>query len=209
MLSLCSAWFPFVRRSLSSYCVRLCHIRINLSSVASLTKLSVLSIRWRIDILTANMLYGNYTCVCTCHCIGSSLGDSQAFGNAKTIKNNNSSRFGKWMQIHFDPLTHVIQGCQVVNYLLEKSRVVVPAPDERGYHIFYQICAGLEGAERQELGIEPAESYDLLLKSGCLLIDGHDDKVDYKEMRDSMNELGFAADEQVSACVRLLEPMRL
>jgi myosin heavy subunit len=66
----------------------------------------------------------------------------EAFGNAKTLRNNNSSRFGRWTAIHFSPSGHII-GALIENYLLEKSRVVHQLKGERNYHIFYQVCTAL------------------------------------------------------------------
>lgn len=74
----------------------------------------------------------------------------EAFGNAKTLRNNNSSRFGKWTEIHFDAAGQ-IRTAKSTSYLLEKSRVVEHAAGERSYHVLYQLCAGLSKKERDAL----------------------------------------------------------
>jgi len=68
----------------------------------------------------------------------------EAFGNSKTVRNNNSSRFGKYVKLIFDKRSGQILGAETKNYLLEKSRVVGPASGERNYHVFYHILKGAD-----------------------------------------------------------------
>ncbi len=81
----------------------------------------------------------------------------QAIGNAKTTRNDNSSRFGKYLEIGFCQ-DNTIVGANMRTYLLEKSRVVFQAPDERNYHIFYQLCASADQPEYQHLQLGRGDS---------------------------------------------------
>ena len=82
----------------------------------------------------------------------------EAFGNARTVYNHNSSRFGKWMAVHFDARGH-LSACTISSYLLEQSRVVGPPPGERSYHIFYQLLAAASPEELAACRLPAASSY--------------------------------------------------
>ncbi|KAI9741850.1 MAG: Myosin type-2 heavy chain 1 [Cirrosporium novae-zelandiae] len=126
----------------------------------------------------------------------------EAFGNAKTTRNDNSSRFGKYIEIIFDKQTEII-GAKIRTYLLERSRLVFQPLKERNYHIFYQLVAGATDAERSELGLLPVEQYDYLNQGGAPNIDGVDDKAEFDATRKSLTTIGVNDDKQ-SAIFRLL-----
>lgn len=122
----------------------------------------------------------------------------EAFGNAKTLRNDNSSRFGKFIEIHFDSNTLKLLSARIQNYLLEKSRIVGQQINERNYHFFYQICAGASAEERELYSINEAQYYYYLNQSECWEIDEVDDALNYKETRECMRVLGFSEVEQNS-----------
>eukprot|EP01132_Coremiostelium_polycephalum_P006092 gene6092-7590_t len=122
----------------------------------------------------------------------------EAFGNAKTLRNDNSSRFGKYMEMQFNPVGSPIGG-KITNYLLEKSRVVNRAPGERSFHIFYQMLRGLSQPKLNELGLSPnAQSYEYLKKSNCIDVNTIDDANDFKAVIKAMETLGLNDKDQNS-----------
>ncbi|XP_014750384.1 PREDICTED: unconventional myosin-Vb isoform X1 [Sturnus vulgaris] len=121
----------------------------------------------------------------------------EAIGNAKTTKNDNSSRFGKYIQIGFDKKYHII-GANMRTYLLEKSRVVFQAEDERNYHIFYQLCASSSLPEFKDLGLTCAEDFFYTSQGGDTSIDGVDDADDFEKTRHAFTLLGVKESHQMT-----------
>ncbi|XP_012941999.2 unconventional myosin-VI [Aplysia californica] len=146
----------------------------------------------------------------------------EAFGNAKTVRNNNSSRFGKFVEIHFDSKNSVCGGF-ISHYLLEKSRICTQAPQERNYHIFYRLCAGSPEDLRKKLKLAPPDHFQYLkqgntqffcnrkseksltdnrksqqyLKLGSLKDPVLDDVNDFGVCDAAMKHLGFKDDERL------------
>lgn len=82
----------------------------------------------------------------------------EAFGNAKTTRNNNSSRFGKFIEVHYDSKCQVVGG-YISHYLLEKSRICTQSADERNYHVFYMLCAGAPQHIKDKLCLGKPDDY--------------------------------------------------
>uniref|UniRef100_A0A0N5B084 Myosin motor domain-containing protein n=1 Tax=Syphacia muris TaxID=451379 RepID=A0A0N5B084_9BILA len=118
----------------------------------------------------------------------------EAFGNAKTVRNNNSSRFGKFIRTHFNA-SGKLAGGDIEHYLLEKSRVVRQAPGERSYHIFYQIMSGYDPKLREELHLTNDLRYYHFSSQAELTIDGVDDKEEMGITQDAFDVMGFDDEE--------------
>ncbi|KND93433.1 Myosin-2 [Tolypocladium ophioglossoides CBS 100239] len=119
----------------------------------------------------------------------------EAFGNAKTTRNDNSSRFGKYIEIMFDEKTNII-GAKIRTYLLERSRLVFQPLKERNYHIFYQLVAGASEKQRQDLDILPVEQFEYLNQGDCPTIDGVDDKAEFEATKKSLQTIGVSDAQQ-------------
>ncbi|XP_041105442.1 myosin VIa isoform X3 [Polyodon spathula] len=146
----------------------------------------------------------------------------EAFGNAKTVRNNNSSRFGKFVEIHFNEKNSVVGGF-VSHYLLEKSRICMQSKEERNYHIFYRLCAGASEDIRNKFHLNSPESFKYLsrgctrffasketdkqipqnrkspehLKQGALKDPLLDDRDDFNRMCEAMKKIGLDDTEKL------------
>ncbi|NXC58871.1 MYH7 protein, partial [Aleadryas rufinucha] len=119
----------------------------------------------------------------------------EAFGNAKTIRNDNSSRFGKFIRIHFGP-SGKLASADIDIYLLEKSRVIFQQPKERSYHIFYQILSGKK-PELQDMLLLSLNPYDYhFCSQGVTTVDNLDDGEELMATDHAMDILGFSNDEK-------------
>ncbi|MCL7040047.1 hypothetical protein MKW94_026393 [Papaver nudicaule] len=126
----------------------------------------------------------------------------EAFGNAKTSRNDNSSRFGKLIEIHFSE-TGKISGAKIQTFLLEKSRVVQCAEGERSYHIFYQLCAGATPALKEKLNLKHANDYNYLRQSNCYTIAGVDDAERFRMVTEALDIVHVNKKDQESVFAML------
>ncbi|KAL9585781.1 MAG: hypothetical protein Q9203_004115, partial [Teloschistes exilis] len=119
----------------------------------------------------------------------------ESFGNAKTLRNNNSSRFGKYLELQFNAQGEPV-GANITNYLLEKSRVVGQITNERNFHIFYQFAKAASQNHRELFGIQPPQSYVYTSRSKCFDVPGMDDASDFKDTLNAMKIIGLSQAEQ-------------
>ncbi|XP_057465935.1 myosin-2-like isoform X2 [Actinidia eriantha] len=122
----------------------------------------------------------------------------EAFGNAKTSRNDNSSRFGKLIEIHFSAKGKIL-GAQIQTFLLEKSRVVQLTHGERSYHILYQLCAGAPSSLKDRLNLKMASEYNYLNQSDCLAIDDVDDARKFQLLMDALDTVRICKEYQEQA----------
>uniref|UniRef100_A0A8B9X5K1 Myosin heavy chain 7B n=1 Tax=Bos mutus grunniens TaxID=30521 RepID=A0A8B9X5K1_BOSMU len=126
----------------------------------------------------------------------------EAFGNAKTLRNDNSSRFGKFIRIHFGP-SGKLASADIDSYLLEKSRVIFQLPGERGYHVYYQILSGKK-PELQDMLLLSMNPYDYhFCSQGVITVDNMDDGEELMATDHAMDILGFSVEEKC-ACYKIV-----
>ncbi|KAI8318560.1 hypothetical protein GQ54DRAFT_266754 [Martensiomyces pterosporus] len=121
----------------------------------------------------------------------------ESFGNAKTTRNDNSSRFGKFLEIRFNE-RHAIEAAFIRTYLLERSRLVYQPATERNYHIFYQLLSAIPQEDRQQLGLVDCswESFNYTSQGGSGQISGVDDAREFKITCDALSVIGVDASRQ-------------
>ncbi|XP_069392866.1 myosin IEb [Paralichthys olivaceus] len=121
----------------------------------------------------------------------------EAFGNAKTVRNNNSSRFGKYFEIQFSQ-GGAPDGGKISNFLLEKSRVVSQNEGERNFHIYYQLLEGASGEQRENLGVTTPDYYSYLNQSGTYTVEDVNDKKEFCDTMGAMSVVGLSVEDQDS-----------
>lgn len=129
----------------------------------------------------------------------------EAFGNAKTVRNDNSSRFGKYSTIVFDTTTWRITGAKIQKYLLEKSRITQLAKDERNYHIFYHLLQGSDASQLKLLGLGQylnaqkkqvdCSKLAFLNSSGCYTAAQINDKENYNKVKTAFDKMNISQEE--------------
>ncbi|KAI8850373.1 P-loop containing nucleoside triphosphate hydrolase protein [Chytridium lagenaria] len=123
----------------------------------------------------------------------------EAFGNAKTTRNDNSSRFGKFIELFFsspDSGSVKITGAQIRTYLLERSRLVFQPATERNYHVFYQLCVAAPAAEKEELGLTTWQDYTYLNQGKAGVVRTIDDVEEFDALQKALSTVGVSVSMQ-------------
>lgn len=128
----------------------------------------------------------------------------ETFGNAKSVRNRNASRFASCLDICF--AGNAIVGSRLTECLLDRNRLVTQASDERNFHVFYEMLAGFSASEKSKYGLQSADRYFYLNQGGACELDGKSDAHDFNRLLSALQVLGFTNDEQdalfrVLACV--------
>ncbi|KAJ1748397.1 Myosin type-2 heavy chain 1 [Coemansia sp. RSA 1821] len=121
----------------------------------------------------------------------------ESFGNAKTTRNDNSSRFGKFLEIRFNE-RHAIEAAFVRTYLLERSRLVYQPATERNYHVFYQLLAGADEQLRSDLHLGPWDSFHYTSQGGTGSVANVDDAAEFAQTSKALRVIGVSAEQQRS-----------
>ncbi|XP_059490432.1 unconventional myosin-IXa-like isoform X2 [Neocloeon triangulifer] len=119
----------------------------------------------------------------------------EAFGNAKTAHNNNSSRFGKFIQVNYKE-NGMVHGAVVQKYLLEKSRICSQGRNERNYHVFYYLLSGSSDSEKKSLHLKNVEDYNYLNRSKVRELENVDERYEFSRLKQSLEMVGFSAEKQ-------------
>ncbi|NXO25427.1 MYO15 protein, partial [Cisticola juncidis] len=131
----------------------------------------------------------------------------ESFGNARTILNDNSSRFGKLLNVH---LRHgIVVGTSISQYLLEKSRVVFQARGERNFHVFYELLAGLPAQQKEQMYLQEAESYFYLNQGRACDILGKEDRQDFLVLVQALEGISLSEDQLSSTWAVLAAILQL
>ncbi|EDV19560.1 uncharacterized protein TRIADDRAFT_51158 [Trichoplax adhaerens] len=128
----------------------------------------------------------------------------EAFGNAKTIRNDNSSRFGKFIRINFDAAGFIV-GANIETYLLEKSRAIRQAPDERNFHIFYQMLLGATPEMKDDLLLEKIDKYNYM-SNQLVVVPGVDDAEEFQNTLNAIAVMGIS-NEDTNSSLKILSSL--
>ena len=127
----------------------------------------------------------------------------ESFGNAKTVRNDNSSRFGKYMEIQFGQNSAIIVGATNTDYLLEKIRVVQHDTQERNFHIFYQLIRGCDDKMKKEFDLKSINHFEYL-KHGVMDAPGIDDISEFGDINKAFHEMKFDPTNETKAIFEIV-----